>query len=118
MPSGVDEARAISTTYHVAETRCFESGYEHCLDIRGINGAKNKHDRSADGLLRRLAASRLGLNVEELASGFEVSSKTIRRDLERFRSAGFPLGGVLCFDEAFALALSVTEGIGCALSDR
>ncbi len=81
------------------------------------------------GLLRRLAASRLGLTVEELASGFEVSSKTIRRDLERFRSAGFPLddhteshgrrrwriegtdplGGVLCFDEAFALALSVAS---------
>jgi len=30
----------------------------------------------------------LGLNVEELASGFEVSSKTIRRDLRERLAPG------------------------------
>ena len=82
-------------------------------------------------LLRILASRRLGVTVEELAQEFGVSLKTIRRDLNRFREAGFPLnestedhgrrrwsmsgesvtGTGLSFDEAFALLLA-TETIG------
>ena len=82
-------------------------------------------------LMRILASRRLGVTVEELASEFGVSSKTIRRDLNRFREVGFPLdeaieehgrrrwsmsgesitGTGLSFDEAFALLLA-TQTIG------
>ena len=82
-------------------------------------------------MLRQLSARRLGVTVEELASEFGVSLKTIRRDLNRMREVGFPLdekteqhgrrrwtmagdsvtGAGLAFDEAFALVLA-TETIG------
>ena len=42
-------------------------------------------------LLQRLSARRLGLTVRELAAEAEVGEKTIRRDLDRLRSVGFPL---------------------------
>ena len=81
-------------------------------------------------LLRALTASGDGLTVEDLAGMFGVSLKTIRRDLVRLRDGGFelhedterfgrrrwrvgddPLGGVLSYDEAFALAVAI-ESIG------
>lgn len=42
-------------------------------------------------LLRALASSHLGRSVEELARETNVSTKTIRRDLNTFRQVGFPL---------------------------
>lgn len=46
-------------------------------------------------LLRTLAARKYGATVKELAQEAEVSVKTIRRDLETFQSAGFPLKEVV-----------------------
>ena len=42
-------------------------------------------------LLRRLSSHRLGLTVREMADELHVNQKTIRRDLETFQQAGFPL---------------------------
>ena len=42
-------------------------------------------------LLRTLSVRRYGVTVKELAEDSGVSEKTIRRDLEIFQSAGFPL---------------------------
>jgi predicted DNA-binding transcriptional regulator YafY len=42
-------------------------------------------------LLRILSARHYGATVKELADELEVSEKTIRRDLEIFQTAGFPL---------------------------
>lgn len=42
-------------------------------------------------LLKHLAARRLGATVQELAQELRVSEKTIRRDLQVFQQAGFPL---------------------------
>lgn len=42
-------------------------------------------------LLRTLCARRYGATVKELAQEMAVSEKTIRRDLETFQRAGFPL---------------------------
>ena len=42
-------------------------------------------------LLRTLCARRYGSTVKELAEEMDVSEKTIRRDLEVFMAAGFPL---------------------------
>jgi len=42
-------------------------------------------------LLRALSAQRYGATVKELADEMAVSEKTIRRDLETFQQAGFPL---------------------------
>ena len=42
-------------------------------------------------ILRRLASSRQGCTVEDLAREFSVSQRTIRRDLKAFRDLGFPL---------------------------
>lgn len=42
-------------------------------------------------LLRGLCTRRLGASARELAEELSVSKKTIRRDLETFRAAGFPL---------------------------
>lgn len=42
-------------------------------------------------LLRTLSARRQGVTVKELATEMAVCEKTIRRDLETFQSAGFPL---------------------------
>lgn len=42
-------------------------------------------------ILQALAPKRLGATVADLAAELEVNPKTIRRDLENFRSAGFPL---------------------------
>jgi hypothetical protein len=42
-------------------------------------------------LLRTLATRRYGVTVKELAREAGVSLKTIRRDLEAFQAAGFPL---------------------------
>ena len=42
-------------------------------------------------LLRTLCAHRHGVTVQEMAHQMRVSDKTIRRDLETFRQAGFPL---------------------------
>lgn len=42
-------------------------------------------------LLRTLCARRYGSTVKELAEEMDVSEKTIRRDLETFLAAGFPL---------------------------
>ena len=42
-------------------------------------------------LLRTLSARRYGATVKELAEEMGVSDKTIRRDLETFQQAGFPL---------------------------
>lgn len=42
-------------------------------------------------LLRTLCARHYGATVKELCDEMGVSDKTIRRDLERFRRAGFPL---------------------------
>ena len=47
-------------------------------------------------LLRTLAARRYGATVRELAADLAVSDKTIRRDLETFRAAGFPLEETVC----------------------
>ena len=42
-------------------------------------------------LLRTLSARHYGASVEELAEELSVSGKTIRRDLQIFQQAGFPL---------------------------
>ena len=42
-------------------------------------------------LLRTLCARRYGATVKEMAQEMGVSDKTIRRDLETFQKAGFPL---------------------------
>jgi len=42
-------------------------------------------------LLRMLASRRFGVTVREMAQTLEVSEKTIRRDLDMFIQAGFPL---------------------------
>lgn len=42
-------------------------------------------------MLRALAASRLGLTVESLATEQRVTTRTIRRDLAALQEAGFPL---------------------------
>lgn len=42
-------------------------------------------------LLRTLCARHYGVSVKELADELAVSEKTIRRDLETFQEAGFPL---------------------------
>ena len=42
-------------------------------------------------LLRTLCARRYGASVKEMADEMGVSDKTIRRDLETFQKAGFPL---------------------------
>lgn len=42
-------------------------------------------------LLRLLCARRYGASVKDMAHEMEVSEKTIRRDLEAFQQAGFPL---------------------------
>ena len=42
-------------------------------------------------LLRTVSARRYGATVKELAEELEVSSKTIRRDLDSLQTAGFPL---------------------------
>ena len=46
-------------------------------------------------LLRTLAARKYGATVKELAREAGVSIKTIRRDLETFQTAGFPLQEVV-----------------------
>jgi proteasome accessory factor B len=46
-------------------------------------------------LLRTLAARKYGATVKELAQEAGVSIKTIRRDLETFQTAGFPLKEVV-----------------------
>lgn len=78
-------------------------------------------------LLRALSARHYGATVKEMAQEMRVSEKTIRRDLETFQTAGFPLEEITCerglkkwridpektqpsltfaFDEAVALYLS------------
>ena len=47
-------------------------------------------------LLRTLCARRLGITLKEMAAEHGVSEKTIRRDLETFRRAGFPLRQTSC----------------------
>jgi predicted DNA-binding transcriptional regulator YafY len=42
-------------------------------------------------VLKTLSARRLGLSLKELAAEMQVSERTIRRDLETFLAAGFPL---------------------------
>lgn len=42
-------------------------------------------------LLRKLAANRYGSTILDLAGAFEVSTRTIRRDLECLEDAGFPI---------------------------
>lgn len=42
-------------------------------------------------LLRTLCANRGGLTIKEMATEMSVSDKTIRRDIETFQQAGFPL---------------------------
>ena len=42
-------------------------------------------------LLRTLCARHYGATVKEMAAEMEVSEKTIRRDLETFQTAGFPI---------------------------
>ncbi len=42
-------------------------------------------------LLRILCARRCGATVKELAAELEVGEKMVRRDLDAFRTAGFPL---------------------------
>ncbi|AGA24813.1 helix-turn-helix transcriptional regulator [Singulisphaera acidiphila] len=42
-------------------------------------------------LLRALSAQRFGLTIQEMVTESGVAAKTIRRDLELFRSLGFPL---------------------------
>lgn len=42
-------------------------------------------------LLRTLSAQRFGLTIQEMVTESGVAAKTIRRDLELFRSLGFPL---------------------------
>jgi proteasome accessory factor B len=42
-------------------------------------------------LLRHLSSSRHGITVKDLADELQVGEKTIRRDLDMFRLAGFPL---------------------------
>ena len=77
-------------------------------------------------VLRMLCSHRLGVTVKELVQEMDVSEKTIRRDLETFQQAGFPLeetvgdygrkkwridpaksqpGMTFTFDEAIALYL-------------
>lgn len=77
-------------------------------------------------LLKTLSARRYGVTLKELAAEMQVSEKTIRRDLETFMVAGFPLtetlgefgrkkwhldgdkvqpGIAFAFDEALALYL-------------
>ena len=45
-------------------------------------------------LLRLLCSRRYGVSVKEMAQEMDVSDKTIRRDLETFQNAGFPLQAV------------------------
>lgn len=47
-------------------------------------------------LLRFLASRRYGVTVRELAQTMGVSEKTIRRDLDLFIQAGFPLEETIC----------------------
>jgi len=42
-------------------------------------------------LLRRLSTRSAGLSLRELAEEFAVTERTVRRDLETFRSVGFPI---------------------------
>lgn len=49
-------------------------------------------------LLRTLCARHYGATVKELSTEMDVSEKTIRRDLETFQTAGFPLAEII---EAF-----------------
>jgi proteasome accessory factor B len=42
-------------------------------------------------LLRALTSRRLGLSIREMAEEFQVTQRTIRRDLDAFRSVGFPV---------------------------
>lgn len=43
------------------------------------------------GLLRRLSARTAGWTLRELAGEFAVTERTVRRDLDTFRSVGFPI---------------------------
>jgi predicted DNA-binding transcriptional regulator YafY len=45
-------------------------------------------------ILRAIESSRFGLTIAELAARFEVTTRTIRRDLEALGMAGFPLDTV------------------------
>ena len=47
-------------------------------------------------LLRTLCARRYGATIRQLCQEMGVSEKTIRRDLETFRRAGFPLEETVC----------------------
>lgn len=42
-------------------------------------------------MLQRLFHSRVGLSLRELADEAKVDAKTVRRDLDRFKSIGFPI---------------------------
>ena len=42
-------------------------------------------------LLKTLSARRHGVTLKDLAAEMQVSEKTIRRDLETFMAAGFPI---------------------------
>ena len=46
-------------------------------------------------LLRTLCSRHYGVTVKELKQELNVSEKTIRRDLEAFQAAGFPLTGTI-----------------------
>lgn len=47
-------------------------------------------------LLKLLSARRYGATVKEMAEEMSVSERTIRRDLETFLAAGFPLEEAVC----------------------
>ena len=44
-------------------------------------------------LLRKLCSRHYGVTIKDMVHELGVSEKTIRRDLETFQAAGFPLEG-------------------------
>ncbi len=98
-----------------------------CLGRTGIEMSEKTPLVRQWMLLRALSARHYGATVKEMALEMGVSEKTIRRDLETFQTAGFPLEEITCerglkkwridpaktqpaltfaFDEAVALYLS------------
>lgn len=63
----------------------------HLLKRKGLHVAGQPRLIRQWILLRALCARRCGTTLPELAEEVEVGQRTVRRDLEIFRAAGFPL---------------------------
>lgn len=60
-------------------------------------------------ILRRLATARVAVTVYSLAEDFEVSSRTIRRDLAAIQECGFPLIDVIVDDDTGRIGWRLLE---------